>query len=106
MAHPAIAKTDCHVQHGYDTIHHTLAFIIQEAETRIRDNPKVVGLHQFFEDALVIILDSAHARRFEPALVTAHTMRNLHIGGVNYLYVVFLNQGANRVVIDAYPYCI
>ena len=92
MTHPAIAKTYCHVQHGHNTIHQPLAFIIQKSKTRIRDNPKVVGLHQFLEDYLVIIFICTDARCLQPALVTAHAMYNLHVRGINNLHLFVFNQ--------------
>ena len=92
MTHPAIAKTYCHVQHGHNTIHQSLAFIIQKSETRIGYDPQVFSLYQFFYNLFVIVFYGTDARRFQPALVTAHAMRNLHARGIDDLNLFIFNQ--------------
>ena len=101
MSHPAVAETDGHVQHRHDAVHHAFAIVIQKAEPCVGDKPEVIGLHQFLENVLIIVLDGANARCFEPALVATHTMRNVHVGGVDDFNLFVRKQSDNRFFVNA-----
>ena len=58
---------------------------------RVGNQPKIVGLDQFLQNVLVIVLDGADARRFEPALVAAHAMRDFHLRGVDDFRLLVFN---------------
>ena len=79
MAHPAIPKTDSHIQHGHNAIYHPFAFIVQETKACIGDNPQVFCLDQFFYDFFIIVFNDSNARSLQPALVTTHAMCDLHV---------------------------
>ena len=92
MAHPTIAKSDSHIQHGHYTIHQPLTFIVQESELRIRYYPQVIGLYKFLENNFVIVFYGTNAWSLQPTLVTAHAMSNLHVRSVDNLHLFILNQ--------------
>ncbi len=88
VAHPAIAEFDIHIEHGHDTIHDTLATIVEESELRAGDEPEVLCIDKLLDDQLIIIIDGTLARRLEPALVTADAMIDPHACCVDDLYLL------------------
>ena len=101
MPHPAVADLDVYVQHGQDTVHQTLALVVQKAEAGAGYDPQTVGPNHFLYNRFVVILDGADARSTQPALVAADTVRNLHVGCVDDLHIFFWEQSADLVAVDA-----
>ena len=101
----AVAELDVHIQHRHNAVHHPLAAPIDKSEARIRDEPQILRAHQPLDDALVVILDGTHARRLQPALVAAHTMRYLHVRGIDDLQVAF-DQGADPFRNSTFLQCV
>ncbi len=78
MTHPTIAELDVHIEHGHDTVHHSLASIVEKAETGISYEPEVLSPDQLLDDLLVVIIDSTLPWGLEPTLITADAMMDCH----------------------------